>query len=82
MTDRHRQPSILIRCDPDLRDRFTAAAKTKGIDRVALIRQLMRWYVGDGPLPERPKDAAPRDRRAGSSTHPGAPAADTAPREP
>lgn len=49
-------PTKPVRVDADLWERFGAAAEGQGTDRSALIRDFMRWYIGDpkAKMPRRP----------------------------
>lgn len=52
----NRTPHRSIRLEQDLWDELNKAAKAAGYDRSALIRQLIRWYLGvpGAQLPTRP----------------------------
>jgi len=50
-------PTRPIRIDAVLWERFGAAAGIVGLDRSAVLRDFIRWYVGDVDvkMPRRPK---------------------------
>jgi predicted transcriptional regulator len=49
-------PRQTIRIDEDLWTRFGELAAAQGLDRSALLRQFIRWYLRlpDGTIPHRP----------------------------
>jgi hypothetical protein len=52
-----------VRIDHELWDRFGVAARSVGVDRSALLREFVRWYVHETGLPERPAlDAGTEDQ--------------------
>lgn len=50
-----------IRIEKDLWDQFGAACAAADTDRSAVLREFIRWYIGepDAALPKRPKPRAP-----------------------
>lgn len=50
------RPNVSVRLDPALLAKLNAAAYAAGMDRAALLRALIRWYLGvpGAALPARP----------------------------
>ncbi len=56
MSDRHAHKLRgLSGVDDELWAAFGEAAKDAGMDRSAVVRVMIRWYLGRGELPERPQ---------------------------
>lgn len=48
-------PQRTIAIEDELWDPLDPAARKVGYNRPAVIKQLIRWYLGKGPLPQRPE---------------------------
>jgi len=50
------RPNVSVRLSPAEVVKLTAAARAAGLDRAVLLRQLIRWYLGEPgvELPVRP----------------------------
>ena len=47
-------PHVTFRADPRLWERFTAAVAAAGLTKTAVLHQLIRWWLREGPAPQRP----------------------------
>lgn len=47
-------PQRTIAIEDELWEPLEASAKKVGYSRPAVVKQLIRWYLGKGPLPQRP----------------------------
>jgi metal-responsive CopG/Arc/MetJ family transcriptional regulator len=54
-------PKVTVRIHPALMAKLNEAADAAGVDRAALVRALIRWYLREpgAVLPKRPRNAEP-----------------------